>query len=87
MPTPTPHRNQSPDLQRKSIERLQHKKKIDMKKANNNEVSKPACLYLSKSAQQLQYKAQKSLQVTVVGSNKQLMATTCKYSNNNNKEP
>ena len=58
MATPTPHRNQSLNLQRKSIEWFKHKKSIDMEKANSNEISKPACLYLSMSAQQLQYKAQ-----------------------------
>ena len=58
MPTPVAHRNQLLDSQRKSIEWFQHKKSIDMKKANRNKISKPACINLSKSAQQLQYKAQ-----------------------------
>ena len=58
MPTPTRYRNQSPDSQRKSIEWFQHKKSIDMKKANSNEITKPACFYLSKSVRQLQCKAQ-----------------------------
>ena len=50
MPTPTPHRNQSPNI-RKSIEWSRHKKNIDMKEVNSSEISKPACLYLSKSSQ------------------------------------
>ena len=53
MPKLTPYRNQSPDLPRKSIEWFQYKKSIDMKKASSDKISKPACLYLSKSAQQL----------------------------------
>ena len=44
MPTSVAHRNQSPDSQRKSIEWFQHKKSIDMKKANRNKISKPANL-------------------------------------------
>ena len=36
----TSHRNQSPNLQRKLIDWFQHEKNIDMKKANNNEISK-----------------------------------------------
>ena len=51
MPTPTPQRNQSADIQRKSIEWSQHKKNIDMKEANSSEISKPVCIYLSKSPQ------------------------------------
>ena len=58
MPKSTPYRNQSPDLQRKSIEWFQYKKSIDIKKASSDQISKPACLYLSKSAQQLQHKFQ-----------------------------
>ena len=50
-----PHRTQSPDSQHKSIDWFQHEKTIDMKKANK--ISKPTCLNLSKSAQQLQRKA------------------------------
>ena len=57
MPMLTPHRNQSPNSQRKSINWFQNVKSIEMKKANNNEISKPACFYLSKSAEQLQRKA------------------------------
>ena len=57
MPILTPYRNQSPDLQRKSIDWFQHKKNIGMKKANNNDIHKSACLYLSKSAKQVQRKA------------------------------
>ena len=53
----TPHRDQSPDSQRKSIDWFEHEENIDMKNANNNEISKPASFYLSKSAQQLQRKA------------------------------
>ena len=61
MPTATLYKNQSPDLQQKSIEGLQHKKRIDMKKANSSKICKPACLLLSKSAQQIQYKPQWSV--------------------------
>ena len=56
MPMLTPHTNQSPDSQPKSIHRFQHGESIGMKKANNNKISKPAWFYLSKSAQQRQRK-------------------------------
>ena len=57
MLTPTAYRNQSPNSQRKSIEWFQRKNSIDMKKANSNKISQPACINLSKLAQQLQNKA------------------------------
>ena len=53
MPMPTPHRNQSSNLQRKSVERFQHKGSIDMKKANCNEISLPLKVITTTSVQSL----------------------------------
>ena len=47
MPVLTSHRNQSPNLQHKSIDWVQQKKNNDMKMDKNNRISKQACLYLS----------------------------------------
>ena len=81
MPTPTPHRNQSSNSQCKSVEWFQHKKYIGMKKANRNEISKPLEVTTTISVQRSE---ERCTELTVMSSNKQLMATTYKYSNNNN---
>ena len=81
MPTSTAHRNQSSNLRRKSIEWSQHKKIIDMKKANSNEISLPLKVSTTTSVQS---SVECCTKVIVMSSNKQLMATTYKYSNNNN---
>ena len=61
MPKSIPHRIQSLDLQHKLIVWSQHKKNIDMKKTNNDGISKPTCLNLYKLAQQIHCKAQWSV--------------------------
>ena len=80
MSTPTPHRNQSSNLQCKSVERFQHKGSIDMKKANCNEISLPLKVITTTSVQSL---GECYTEAIVMSSNKQLIATTYKYSNNN----
>ena len=81
MPTPTPHRNQSSNLQRNSFEWFQHKKSIDMKKANRNEISYRLKVTTTTSVQR---SVDRCTEVIVMSLNKQLMATTYKYSNNTN---
>ena len=81
MPTPTLHRNQSSNLQRKSVDWFQHKKSIDMEKANSNATSLPL---KSSTRTSVQGSIECCSEITVMSSTKQLMATTYKYSNNNN---
>ena len=81
MLTPTPHRNQTSNFQRKSVELSQNKKSIDMKKANSNEIS--LSLVVSTTIL-VQGSVECCTEVIVMSSNKQLMATTYKHSNNNN---
>ena len=52
-----------------------------MKKANRNEISKPLEVTTTISVQRSE---ERCAELTVMSSNKQLMATTYKYSNNNN---
>ena len=46
MPMLIPCRNQFVDSQLKSTDWFKNEKNIDMRKANNNEISKPVCLNL-----------------------------------------
>ena len=83
MPMPAPHRNQSLNLQSKSVEWFQHNKSTDLKKANSNKISQP--LHVS-TATPVQSSVECWTEVIVMSLNKQLMATRYKYSNiNNNK--
>ena len=52
-----------------------------MKKANRNEISKPVEVTTTISVQR---SVERCTELTVMSSNKQLMATSYKYSNNNN---
>ena len=81
MPTSTLHRNQSSNFQLKSVEWFQHKKSIDMKKANGNEISNPLKIITTTPVKR---SVERCNEVIVMISNKQLMATTYKYSNNTN---
>ena len=78
---PTPHKNQSSNLQCRSVEWSQHKKSIDMKKANSNKIRLPLKVSTITS---VQGSVECCTEVIVMSSNKQLTVTTYKYSNNNN---